>query len=528
MATATLSIRPSPTFNWADDDEDDFDFETWKARADTSAPTVEDLGPLQLAPTAEDNSPLFTVTATAGSPKLSTNPSFNWADDEEDDFDFETWKAAADTSAPTVEDLGPLQLAPTKEDASLFTVTATTTSPKLTTNKQCTAPCASAEQKESPASEIEMSSCAHDQPSSLEDRGDTDAPVDGWYRAEAQACLVYRGLLESSDAPAYRWMSYYDNGFPSPFKRVNYSQNWSRMKADSGLDARFPVQYKKSPLQQVMFVDEKEEEVAVVAGEDVEIVVDVGEVKEDVVETSSEEIKKIALDEEYENEDEQFSEIDLKDLPQLQHHGDSSSETDEEEDDIRKVAISIKKPDLPAVAVAKSAEGDFDFSDVFKDEDEDSANIQDEGYHSSSPPISPTRSTCDENLDPILSLTSLEMQQSSLSSIRRKRHERHDSMDALLSFRKSAEDLVAVDNALDDDNDEPHTSTTTTPHHHHYYYNLYQPPSPLNHLSPHDQQRHGAITRPQVHHPRPNLHRLRIRHSIHGLVLPHACTLDDG
>ena len=38
-------------FNWDDDDEDDFDLDAWKATVDTSAPNVCELGPLQPTPT---------------------------------------------------------------------------------------------------------------------------------------------------------------------------------------------------------------------------------------------------------------------------------------------------------------------------------------------------------------------------------------------------------------------------------------------------------------------------------------------
>jgi hypothetical protein len=46
-----ISNWPS-SHNWADDDEDEFDLDAWKANADTSAPTIDDLGPLQRASAA--------------------------------------------------------------------------------------------------------------------------------------------------------------------------------------------------------------------------------------------------------------------------------------------------------------------------------------------------------------------------------------------------------------------------------------------------------------------------------------------
>lgn len=59
MSLTAINNRPSSTRNWADDDDDDFDFDSWKATADTSAPTMADLPPLQRAPTELDLS--FTV-----------------------------------------------------------------------------------------------------------------------------------------------------------------------------------------------------------------------------------------------------------------------------------------------------------------------------------------------------------------------------------------------------------------------------------------------------------------------------------
>lgn len=41
-------------FNWDDDDEDDFDLDAWKATVDTSTPSVCELGPLQPTPTDDE------------------------------------------------------------------------------------------------------------------------------------------------------------------------------------------------------------------------------------------------------------------------------------------------------------------------------------------------------------------------------------------------------------------------------------------------------------------------------------------
>ena len=52
MASEDL-IVDSRKFDWADDDDDDFDLDSWNATADTSAPTAAELGPLQVPPTGD-------------------------------------------------------------------------------------------------------------------------------------------------------------------------------------------------------------------------------------------------------------------------------------------------------------------------------------------------------------------------------------------------------------------------------------------------------------------------------------------
>ncbi|KAF1846432.1 uncharacterized protein K460DRAFT_406637 [Cucurbitaria berberidis CBS 394.84] len=364
---------------------------------------------------------------------LSNRPSrsFNWADDEEDDFDFESWKATADTSAPSIKDLTPLQLPPS-EDESQFTVT------KLELSKEHASSTVSGEFP-----------LLDDTSSTVQQPSDGEAEVTGeaeWQCAHDQ--LVCRALQDSSDMPAYGEMSYYDEYNPSPHKRANYTQNWNQMKANSGLDCRRPVLYRSSSLRQVFFFEEDEiTEPIEPADEDVEAY-------------------------------ERFSEIDINDLPQLQHGG---SETDEEEaqtppistpvpiirkkndemSDLAKTpsidievvsddAITTDNPPRPKIVAA--ADGDFDFDEVF--EDPNDTKSSDEGYHSTSPAVSPTFTCSDEKLDTAFSMKTVGPRPTA-SFAHRKRPERHDSMDALVEFRKNSEDEDAIEDAIDDDEDPP-------------------------------------------------------------------------
>ncbi|OAL54607.1 hypothetical protein IQ07DRAFT_664960 [Pyrenochaeta sp. DS3sAY3a] len=52
MSISTFSMKPTHGFDWSEDEDDDFDLEAHKAKADTTAPTLQELGPLQPAPAA--------------------------------------------------------------------------------------------------------------------------------------------------------------------------------------------------------------------------------------------------------------------------------------------------------------------------------------------------------------------------------------------------------------------------------------------------------------------------------------------
>ncbi|KAH7356105.1 hypothetical protein BKA66DRAFT_596232 [Pyrenochaeta sp. MPI-SDFR-AT-0127] len=318
---------------------------------------------------------------------VSKHPSssFNWADDEEDDFDLESWKATTDTSAPTIEDLGALQIPLADDGAHLIVTGLNNIKPETSAIEEHIAGIVDLPLLEVPA----------------ESEGLTPEDLD-WQCAQAHGCLVSRALNDDSDAPAYPELSYYCDLSPSPYIRNQYTQNWNRMKADSGLDCRRTVQFRPSRLQQVVFMDEARSEV------------NPGFEKTqcDIIELDDQ-IKKISEEQHEQNAElyEDFSEVMLDELP-LHEKNDEESDlvemvsTDTEEDSdndsgaslqVARVAhISDVKRDSRCTLTKASflpepdsipADEEFDFADLFDDEHD--ANTLDEGYHSASPPTSP-------------------------------------------------------------------------------------------------------------------------------------------
>jgi hypothetical protein len=88
MTSISKSLRRSTS--WADDDDDDWDFNTWKQQIEIEA----------------SPEPVTPMESISGSLDKYTS----WADDE-DDWNFEDWKQQAekDNSPLTIEELGPLQ-----------------------------------------------------------------------------------------------------------------------------------------------------------------------------------------------------------------------------------------------------------------------------------------------------------------------------------------------------------------------------------------------------------------------------------
>jgi hypothetical protein len=187
----------------------------------------------------------FSLTTTNMSFTMIThNPSkFNWADDDEDDFDFEVWKATADVSAPTVESLPPLQL-PANEIEPVFATTFSTSN--------------------------EVAPWAVSGPNHVS-TPDAHLETPDW-RCE-KPLLVWRAMQETPDAPAFPELSSWDNGVSSPGYRVQYSQHWKNWKVNAGVDCRFTALLRGSKLKEVEMTEE--DELEILPGEVVDLAPDV-------------------------------------------------------------------------------------------------------------------------------------------------------------------------------------------------------------------------------------------------------------
>jgi hypothetical protein len=144
------------------------------------------------------------------------SPTLSWADDD-DDFDFDAWKATADISAPTIESLPSLQHPATEVEIPFaFSTTASEAAPWAVPEHV---------QKDAPK--------AHDH-----------ADIDWRYGA---AMLTWHALADAPQPAAYPEI----NGCEGK-SRVNYSSNWGHLKIDAGYDCRCPAIFRTSPLRQVM------------------------------------------------------------------------------------------------------------------------------------------------------------------------------------------------------------------------------------------------------------------------------------
>ncbi|KAH8704420.1 hypothetical protein GQ44DRAFT_778108 [Phaeosphaeriaceae sp. PMI808] len=202
--------------NWADDDDDDFDLEAWKATADTSAPIFD--APLTM-PTR------FTFDEKSARPSTPRN----WADDDEDDFDLDAWKATADTSAPTIDSLPPMQEEPAAEECTFVVshdVTTTKSTPSLVEPPQESEP--------------------------VEQEGENSG-----YLTAGQV-LAHRATRDVSGKPAYPEMSITHENMISSSERINYNKAWKNMKVNAGCDCRYVVQWRRSPLSQVTSVNDED------------------------------------------------------------------------------------------------------------------------------------------------------------------------------------------------------------------------------------------------------------------------------
>lgn len=323
-----------------------------------------------------------------------------WADDDEDDFDFESWKASVDTSAPTIEDMGALQLPPAEDDHSFIV-----TGPRFRKVESTVA--------DGQALEI-VEAQQNEEPVDVE--APTQESID-LQCEQAKRALVWRALDERSDAPAYPELSCYHDSSPSYYIRTKYTQHWNQMKADSGLDCRRTVQFRPSRLQQVVFVDEEEiEEIEVdlcceeTQYDEVKLDADIQQMPEGKLETIFEvndEVDDIALgiSSTYE-EDDDIS--DLVEVASISSWEGSDEVVEDVLQDARDAHISDVKaePRYSTImesmqsVLASSSPTDFDpdlefsFDDLFDDRYD--ARDTDEGYSSASSSTSPTTSQGNE------------------------------------------------------------------------------------------------------------------------------------
>ncbi|KAI8942886.1 hypothetical protein NX059_000926 [Plenodomus lindquistii] len=158
----------------------------------------------------------------------------NWADDDDDEFDLEAWKANADTSAPVASELGPLQPA-VEQDEQEPTFTVTKAVPKAINNTGAS--------QNAPVIYLEGSA------------GPATIDEQVWYAA---LTLVGHVFEEIPDAPAYPDLSFGDSCILNPHKRVKYSSNWKKAKVFGGLDCRETALFALTPLRKVIFASGRE------------------------------------------------------------------------------------------------------------------------------------------------------------------------------------------------------------------------------------------------------------------------------
>ena len=352
---------------------------------------------------------------------MSDRPStpFKWADDDEDDFDFESWKATADTSMPCIAELGPLQYLSAEEEIDLLFHTSGSESSEDSNTVS------SEEHDAAPPLELPKS----------QEVLDNEA-------AEAHQCTAFYSLNREPDRPTYPEMSFYPDRSCSPEVRVNYASNWKQYKVDSRLDRRREMLFRPSKLRHVAHVDD-EDPLDIKDDEDFGLDFDLdAEVEKMLARQMKADIEEL----------EEFSEIDLNELPQVLE--DEQEECAEAVDDAQaefEIVAEALKVETPVKA--DSSETDFDFCDLFEDDQAsgtDNELEQDEGYHSISPSTSPPPTHNKTERFPSCPLFPHE---SSLAPpfMQCKRTRRHNSLGLLLNFKKECRDVVAVAHAIDGD-----------------------------------------------------------------------------
>ncbi|KAF2844571.1 hypothetical protein T440DRAFT_523403 [Plenodomus tracheiphilus IPT5] len=333
--------------------------------------------------------------------------SCNWADDDDDDFDFDTWKANADASAPTPAELGPLQCAASEDDQPVAFTT-----------------------ENAPFAEVKTMN-ADNIASSVGTAPDASATIANEIQL-AQNAVVCRALADDSNAPAYPGMSYYECWTPSPDKRKGYTSHWNHFKAEYGFDGRCPHLFRSSRLREVISIDEIE----------------------DVPELCFEDIEAL----------EEFSEIDVQDMPLTAYSSSSTTDTwgcsdtdadsDSDKENLRPVIRLPTKPiSFGEIIDGITTEGiedevEFAFEDVF--ENAQAPVVQDEGYHSSTPPDSPT----EDSFGKALEFTTVPDAHQAIAYTHHNCSDRHDSMEVPVAFRN---EFAGGDTAFDvfEDDERP-------------------------------------------------------------------------
>ena len=446
------------------------------------------------------------ATSTASTALSSSSRKFNWADDDEDDFDFDTWKASADTSAPTTAELGPLQHADNNGDGKVeYEQTYTLVLPSTTTTS-------SSSYLPDPKAYLPVLSLRP-----------YHQVVAARYETVTRAIGQHFDGKEQCDIPAYPELS------QATGERYGYAREFQdvRLKHCRG---RTCV-YRNSPLIDVVHIDDTE---MMNNGYGVDEELDEWELQqiaefeaqEDEVEDEME-AERMPEDQETSNLDilKQFSKEDWEDMYRVwkatafkvEEDDVDSWEKSDDDDDGEEIfesldgglldedgdhlfcitgprSVGVGAGDLFSTTRLSAKSGntaifthtydkddeDLDFNDVvFGTEDLSStqetascysshsskSSITDEGYASSSPPVSLFLHGSTSR-KPAFEKESLipEEQRLSMSSVRRKMQARSDSMDTLRAFRETMQTEEAVEDAFDSDSeDESMVEVATSP-----------------------------------------------------------------
>lgn len=414
---------------------------------------------------------------------------FNWDDDDDDDFDLDTWKATVDTSSPSVDELGPLQLSRCEEsmettssytsehdtdgDAHLEPLTSHATNMALDQSLDI-------DLEDGHAPELEAVEASSEAVCSNIINIITEEEIN-FARHEylTHAIGIYYDGKDEVDVPAYPELSSY-NG-----QRYRYAKAFQNV---SQLTGRKKAQvYRHSPL---VFVTGIEEAHLIGNRRRYENIY-----REEATESQNMDLYEppelqepqpdfniIYEEEEQQNANEQvaprrtpaqehFSRDELKELigmwkAQLERDGAEESEEEEEEEDSSSIdtweksdedeeetfepletelddenMFSVVRPLEPR---ASTHNEELDFNDVvFCAESEYDTGGRDEGYMSSSPPISPDVGTCIDGCD--------WQAQRVEASVRPKRAVRIDSMDALDTLATIEEYGASDDDTYDEE-----------------------------------------------------------------------------